>query len=120
MRKPKRYFRFSIPPSDIRAHAYDVASAAKVIGVSSGSIYTLINEGKLHTVALAGRRLISAPELRRVIEEERRRLRFSTESPASFSELEAEEAADDCKSLLPAGRIEHEARPLQRGPPDRR
>jgi excisionase family DNA binding protein len=53
-------------PPDI-ALAYRVNDAAKVAGLSRSSLYNLIGEGKLRSVVVAGRRLIPAEALRRLL-----------------------------------------------------
>jgi excisionase family DNA binding protein len=51
-----------LPPDTVLA--YRVNDAAKVAGLSRSSLYVLINEGKLRSVLVAGRRLIPADALR--------------------------------------------------------
>jgi excisionase family DNA binding protein len=51
-----------LPPDTVLA--YRVNDAAKVAGLSRSSIYSLIGEGKLRSVLVAGRRLIPAAALR--------------------------------------------------------
>ena len=54
----------SIPlPSDT-VLAYRVNDAAKVAGLSRSSLYSLMSEGKLRSILVAGRRLIPADALR--------------------------------------------------------
>jgi excisionase family DNA binding protein len=51
-----------LPPDTVLA--YRINDAAKVAGLSRSSLYVLINEGKLRSVLVAGRRLIPADALR--------------------------------------------------------
>ena len=44
--------------------AYRVNDAAKATGLSRSSLYTLMGEGKLRSILVAGRRLIPADALR--------------------------------------------------------
>jgi excisionase family DNA binding protein len=44
--------------------AYRVNDAAKVAGLSRSSLYSLMSEGKLRSILVAGRRLIPADALR--------------------------------------------------------
>ena len=55
----------SLPP-DI-ALAYRVNDAIKVSGLSRSSLYRLIGQGELHSVVVAGRRLIPADALRALL-----------------------------------------------------
>jgi helix-turn-helix protein len=47
--------------------AYRVNDAAKAAGLSRSSLYTLMSEGKLRSVLVAGRRLIPADALRELL-----------------------------------------------------
>jgi excisionase family DNA binding protein len=51
-----------LPPDTILA--YRVNDAAKATGLSRSSLYTLMGEGKLRSILVAGRRLIPADALR--------------------------------------------------------
>jgi hypothetical protein len=53
-------------PPDI-ALAYRVNDAIKVSGLSRSSLYRLIGQGELHSVVVAGRRLIPADALRALL-----------------------------------------------------
>ena len=59
-RKPKT--RKPIPLAPL---AYRVDDAARVCGLSRGSIYNLLRDGKLTSVVVAGRRLIQPPHFMR-------------------------------------------------------
>ena len=54
----------SVPLPPDTALAYRVNDAARVAGLSRSSLYTLMGEGKLRSVLIAGRRLIPADALR--------------------------------------------------------
>jgi excisionase family DNA binding protein len=41
-----------------------------MLGVSHPTIYTLINTGRLHSVRVGARRLISVSDLRRLVDEQ--------------------------------------------------
>jgi excisionase family DNA binding protein len=51
-----------LPPDTVLA--YRIKDAARVAGLSRSSLYSLIGEGKLRSVRVAGRRLIPADALR--------------------------------------------------------
>jgi excisionase family DNA binding protein len=61
----KRMREAPLPP-DI-ALAYRVNDAVKISGLSRSSIYKLIAEGELRSVLVAGRRLIPADALRKLL-----------------------------------------------------
>lgn len=48
--------------------ACSVMEAAKALGVSRGSIYNWINEGRIQTVKVGGRRLVKIDSIRRLVE----------------------------------------------------
>jgi excisionase family DNA binding protein len=58
--------------------AYPVAGAAQRIGVSRSSAYELIAEGKLKSIWVAGRRLVTEDAIRELLENSEQPL---TESP---------------------------------------
>jgi excisionase family DNA binding protein len=64
--KHLRKERSPLPP-DV-ALGYRVNDAAEVAGLSRGTIYNLIGEGKLRSVLVAGRRLIPADALRELLQ----------------------------------------------------
>ena len=45
-----------------------INDAAKALGIGRSSIYRLINQGKLRTVKIAGRTLVPATEVRRIVD----------------------------------------------------
>jgi predicted site-specific integrase-resolvase len=47
----------------------NINDACKAIGIGRTSLYELINEGKLETVIIAGRRLVPVTAIRALIEE---------------------------------------------------
>lgn len=49
--------------------AYRINDAAVAIGLSRSKLYQLINEGRLQKTSLAGRTLIRAEELKRLLDE---------------------------------------------------
>lgn len=55
------------PPPFDTAIAYRVPDAATVSGLSRATLFKLIAEGKLHSVFVAGRRLIPSEALRALI-----------------------------------------------------
>ncbi len=61
-----------LPPSieiQMTPFAFRVNDATKIIGLSRGSLYDLEKSGKLRFVRIAGRTLVPADELRRLIAE---------------------------------------------------
>ena len=49
--------------------SYTIEDARSVIGIGRSSIYKLIDEGKLTRIRVAGRSLIKADSVRRLIDE---------------------------------------------------
>ncbi len=45
-----------------------INDAAKALGIGRSSIYRLINQGKLRTVKIAGRTLVPATEVHRIVD----------------------------------------------------
>lgn len=51
---------------------YPIAAAAERLGIGRTTAYVLMNEGKLRSVRVAGRRLISSDEIARFIDDAER------------------------------------------------
>ena len=51
------------PKRDVTPVAYNIDDAAKALGISRRSIYTLVTAGKLRKVKAAGRSLIPASDV---------------------------------------------------------
>lgn len=50
----------ALPPEQTPPRAYRVLDFCRAFGVSRSTVYNLINDGKLPSVRIAGRRLIPA------------------------------------------------------------
>jgi excisionase family DNA binding protein len=102
-----RHKKITAAPEKI---ALQMSEAAYVSGLSRGTLYTLINDGKLPSLKAAGRRLIlcadlekylvslrsasSAADAREALKEQRERISSSTSEPNEALKEQADAGAD--------------------------